>query len=137
MIGFNSKREATADKLQEPAQEPYAFDWLPEGATHLGQLIVNVQYGGVLEMRTHAFKYEGGVLMVYRTDNDNEYPEWIDAARVFVHTNFQVFPIAPPQPAQEQWNAALDEAAARIGEIKGFGQATQDSFAVFIKGLKR
>ena len=41
------------------------------------------------------------------------------------------------QPAQEQWNAALDEAAARIGEIKGFGQATQDSFAVFIQGLKR
>ena len=35
------------------------------------------------------------------------------------------------------WNAALDEAANRIGEIKGFGQATQDSFAVFIKGLKR
>jgi hypothetical protein len=35
------------------------------------------------------------------------------------------------------WNAALDEAAARIGEIKGFGQATQDSFAVYIKGLKR
>ena len=41
------------------------------------------------------------------------------------------------QPAQEQWNAALDEAALRIGEIKGFGQATQDSFAVFIKGLKK
>ena len=35
------------------------------------------------------------------------------------------------------WNAALDEAAARIGEIKGFGQATQDSFAAFIKGLKK
>ena len=41
------------------------------------------------------------------------------------------------QPAQEQWNAALDEAASRIAEIKGFGQATQDSFAVFIKGLKK
>lgn len=41
------------------------------------------------------------------------------------------------QPAQEQWNAALDEAASRIGEIKGFGKATQDSFAVYIKGLKR
>lgn len=35
------------------------------------------------------------------------------------------------------WNAALDEAAERIGEIKGFGQATQDSFAVYIKGLKK
>jgi hypothetical protein len=41
------------------------------------------------------------------------------------------------QPAQKQWNAALDEAASRIGEIKGFGQATQDSFAVYIKGLKK
>jgi len=38
---------------------------------------------------------------------------------------------------QEQWNAALDEVAARIGEIKGFKQATQDSFAVFIQSLKK
>ena len=35
------------------------------------------------------------------------------------------------------WNRALDEAAARIGEIKGFGQSTQDSFAVYIRGLKK
>jgi hypothetical protein len=35
------------------------------------------------------------------------------------------------------WNAALDEAAKRIGEITAFGQTTQDSFAVFIKGLKK
>ena len=35
------------------------------------------------------------------------------------------------------WNEALDEAAARISNIRGFGQATQDSFAVFIKGLKK
>lgn len=35
------------------------------------------------------------------------------------------------------WNAALDEAAARIGEIAAFPKTTQDSFAVFIKGLKR
>jgi hypothetical protein len=41
------------------------------------------------------------------------------------------------KPAHSEWNAALDEAAARIGEIKGFGQATQDSFAVFIQRLKR
>lgn len=104
--GFSAKRAMAADKLREPAQEPYAFDWLPEGATHLGRLTVNVQYGGVLEMRTHAFKYEGGVLMVYRTDNDNEYPEWIDATKVFVHTNFQVFLIAPPQ---REWVGLTDE----------------------------
>jgi len=35
------------------------------------------------------------------------------------------------------WNEALDEAAARINNIRGFGQTTQDSFAVFIKGLKK
>ena len=51
-------------------------------------------------------------------------------------TKFDAVPLytAPPQ---REWNAALDHAAARIGEIKGFGQATQDSFAVFIQGLKR
>ena len=40
-------------------------------------------------------------------------------------------------PPQSEWNAALEEAAARIGEIKGFGKATQDSFAVYIHGLKK
>jgi hypothetical protein len=35
------------------------------------------------------------------------------------------------------WNSALEMAAGRIGEIKNFGQATQDSFSVFIKGLKK
>lgn len=35
------------------------------------------------------------------------------------------------------WNEALDEAATRINNVRGFGQATQDSFAVFIKGLKK
>ena len=42
----------------------------------------------------------------------------------------------PPKREWEEWNA-LDEAAARIGEIKGFGRATQDSFAIYIKGLKK
>ena len=34
------------------------------------------------------------------------------------------------------WNEGLDEAAMRIGQMK-FGQATQDSFAVYIRGLKK
>ena len=41
------------------------------------------------------------------------------------------------QPTQEQWNAALDEAANRISEIAAFPKTTQDSFAVFIRGLKK
>ena len=51
-------------------------------------------------------------------------------------TKFDAVPLYTTPP-QREWNEALDEAVARIGEIKGFGQATQDSFAVFIKGLKR
>jgi hypothetical protein len=35
------------------------------------------------------------------------------------------------------WNAALDEAVARIKEITAFGSTTQDSFAVFIQRLKK
>ena len=58
-------------------------------------------------------------------------------AATHVETMWETWQAALAQPAQEQWNAALDEAAARIGEIKGFEQATQDSFAVYIKGLKK
>ena len=35
------------------------------------------------------------------------------------------------------WNAALDEAANRISEIAAFPKTTQDSFAVFIRELKK
>lgn len=45
--------------------------------------------------------------------------------------------IAPGSEYAKAWNAALDEAAARIANVRGFGQTTQDSFAVYIKGLKK
>jgi len=48
---------------------------------------------------------------------------------------FKKFEIA--QPAHSEWNAALDEAASRINEITAFPKITQDSFAVFIQGLKK
>ena len=35
------------------------------------------------------------------------------------------------------WNDALNEAASRINEITAFPKTTQDSFAVFIQGLKK
>jgi hypothetical protein len=91
-----------AQPAAQPAQEP-VFDWLPETTTHINQLVVNVQSGGKLVTRFNAFKYEDGLLMVYHTDNENEYPEWIVASRQFKHTNFPVFSIASPlaQPAQE------------------------------------
>ena len=41
------------------------------------------------------------------------------------------------KPAHSEWNAALDEAASRINEITAFPKTTQDSFAVFIQGLKK
>jgi len=44
--------------------------------------------------------------------------------------------ITSTQHYEAGWNAALDEAAMRIGQMK-FGQATQDSFAVYIRGLKK
>jgi hypothetical protein len=91
-------------KLTQPAQEPVAyFHWLPEGATHIAQIKVNTKSGGRLEMGTYVFKYDNEVLMVYTTDNDNEYPRWREAKECFYHLNFSVFPIptTPPQPAQE------------------------------------
>ena len=85
---------------REPQQEPVAlFTWLPEGATHIGRISVRTCSGGSLAMSTHAFKYENGVLRVYITDNDNEYPGWRDAKDVFFHLNFPVLPLYTSPPA--------------------------------------
>ena len=53
-------------------------------------------------MSTHAFKYENGVLRVYVTDNDNEYPGWRDAKDVFFHLNFPVLPLYT-SPQSKSW----------------------------------
>ena len=45
--------------------------------------------------------------------------------------------ITSTQHYEAGWNAALDKAANRIGEIAAFPKTTQDSFAVFIRGLKK
>ncbi len=95
----------------KPAQVPPAwFDWMPKGATHIGKISVTVESGGRLLMRAHAFKYENDVLLVYSTDNDNEYPCWRNAGLVFKHTNFPVFKIDEeehePQGFKETVSAA-------------------------------
>ena len=92
---------------QEPAQEPVA--WAIQGCA-------NMWRGEFAEIDAKAeAKRIGGTCVAYA-----------------LYTT-------PPaaQPAHSEWNVALDETANRISEIKGFGQATQDSFAVFIQGLKR
>jgi hypothetical protein len=75
---------------------------------------------------------------------NKEINEWMDDAYGYdpedhpeIMLAITAIKAALEQPAHSEWNAALDEAVARIGEIKGFGQATQDSFAIYIKGLKK
>jgi hypothetical protein len=75
---------------------------------------------------------------------NKEINEWMDDAYGYkpkdhpeIMLAITAIKAALAQPAHSEWNAALDEAASRIGEMKGFGQATQDSFAVFIQGLKK
>ena len=93
---------------QQQAEPVAWFDWMPKGATHIAQIKVKTTSGGKLELRTHAFKYDNEVLMVYTTDNDNEYPGWREAKQCFYHLNFPVFPLytAPPQ---RQWVGLTDE----------------------------
>ena len=102
---------------REPQQEPVAlFTWLPEGATHIGRISVRTCSGGSLAMSTHAFKYENGVLRVYVTDNDNEYPGWRDAKDVFFHLNFPVLPLYTSPPASKPWVGLTDEERDDIWE---------------------
>lgn len=98
-----------ATAQQKPVE---LFKWLPEGATHIGRISVRTAAGGSLAMTTHAFKYEGAVLKVYITDNDNEYPGWRDAKDCFFHLNFPVLPLyTSPQPAQQEPVAWMSDRA--------------------------
>jgi hypothetical protein len=67
-----------------------------------------------------------------RIDDDDD----DDDTQVYQSQLFKKYTTHVPQ-YEMGWNAALDEAAARISNVRGFGQTTQDSFAVFIKGLKK
>jgi len=91
------------DVLAQPAQEPVAyFDWMPKGATHITQIKVRAKSGGCLDMGAYVFKYDNEVLMVYTTDNDNEYPGWREAKECFYHLNFPISPI-PTTPQLRPW----------------------------------
>ncbi|CAB5212734.1 hypothetical protein UFOVP189_42 [uncultured Caudovirales phage] len=113
--------------LAQPAQEPHARDavtWMPD----TGYVFAHPKEPAQ-EPERETLKLALEPVKCAVRDCQNHMHEGLFVGSI-------CFPCytAPPQ---REWNAALDEAAARIGEIKGFGQATQDSFAVFIKGLKR
>jgi len=109
IAGSDEDRAIVDRALQALAQPPLPeqelvayFDWLPEEATHIAQIKVKTRSGGRLEMGAYVFKYDNEVLMVYTTDNDNEYPGWREAKQCFYHLNFPVFPI-PTAPPQRPW----------------------------------
>lgn len=56
---------------------------LPKGTTHTSNMNVRVQVGGMCIATFYCFKYVNNQLMVYVTDNDNEYPQWILASNRF------------------------------------------------------
>lgn len=75
--------------------------------------------------------------MVFRCGYHCQIPACIKAQRDELVNKFVRTVDAPEVVYTYGWNEALDEAAARISNIRGFGQTTQDSFSVFIKGLKK
>ena len=91
--------------LEQPQVEQEPVAWirgLPEEATHIAAAKAKVRSGGQIDISIRAFKYDDGVLMVYVTDNDNEYPGWRKAADAFYHLNFPVIPISThPQPPRQ------------------------------------
>ena len=99
----DSKAALRAALKQPQGEQPVAWiRGLPEEATHIAAAKAKVRSGGQIDISTHAFKYDDGVLMVYVTDNDNEYPGWRKAADAFYHLNFPVIPISThPQPPRQ------------------------------------
>lgn len=56
---------------------------LPVDTTHISKMKAVRRAGGMLQVSFYAFKYVEGTLMVFYTDNDNEYPQWIPADSKF------------------------------------------------------
>jgi hypothetical protein len=62
--------------------EPW-LEELPEGTTHISSAKLITTHGGLQTAKFYAFKYEDNCLLVYTTDNDNEYPHWALADKQF------------------------------------------------------
>ena len=114
----NSLLQQAKASLAQPAQEPEYWNVIDPA-------------GNIVATETNAIRGWARIPGSYKPTVEGLLGFHVQGWRVLPKIN-QI-----AQPAHSEWNAALDEAAARIGEIKGFGQATQDSFAVFIKGLKK
>ena len=110
--------------LYAPSQEPDALTIAYQSGYYDGKKAALAQpaqepvFGWIKQSELAQARLYGGSVNLWLEKYDCDFP---------VYTT----------PPQREWNAALDHAAERIGEIKAFGQATQDSFAVYIKGLKR
>lgn len=69
----------------------------------------------------------------YYCDN----PKCIKAQRDELRDMFKSKGVEHLSAFTEGWNSALNMAAMRINEIAAFGTTTRDSFAVYIKSLKK
>ena len=56
---------------------------LPVGTTHISKMKAVRRAGGMLRVSFYAFKYVDGMLMVFYTDTENEYPQWVPASHKF------------------------------------------------------
>lgn len=73
--------------------QPIKIEGLPKGTTHVSTLKCIVAPNGSLNISFNAFKYQNEVLMVYKTDSDNEYPGWRPAKDCFFHLNFPIYQV--------------------------------------------
>ena len=153
MTGFNSKRDAAADKQKEYDPCPGCIVGTVCRTPKCGRLALPLDHPLRNSQPTQKFvecldcgSNNVGLPATYDSLVNSVKAQPVQEPVHSVQSNGRHSPLlthmmnkrtASAQPAQEQWNAALDEAASRIGEIKGFGKATQDSFAIYIRGLKR
>jgi hypothetical protein len=82
-----------------PAQ---AFNWLPQGATHVGKIAVRTRPWAALAGSFDVFKVSDVGTFVYKTDTDNEYPGWVPVEHVYRKDAPELFEIAHALSATAQ-----------------------------------
>jgi hypothetical protein len=82
-------------------------------------------------------KWSGGINDVHSCSYYCHIPECIEAQRNELRDMLKSKGVEHLDAFTDGWNSALNMAAMRIDDIEAFGTTTRDSFAVYIKSLKK
>ena len=87
-------RDLHYDQEVENPANISCFANLPTGTTHVGCVVAYPVASNGFEARFDAYKQDGDKLLIYLTDSDNEFGQWVDREKIFRNQSApQLYPV--------------------------------------------